>query len=502
MTDPLGSLATVLDSLPPLRCLASKPLIQEMISPDHYLSLFNGPVGLPSFAGPWSSLTTAQIESLAVKLVGTAHQADRDPTPVIAALSAAAADPAALPGAFNQLVSLSWPSRWKVLETLGAPPRSPLAQPEVHPDVVVPTAPTVLDQLDPVTTPAVAAVGNDEASATIIAALLARGDHGTLLVNEVTHWWGLVTATASLTLRTQCELWARLGVPIDVAEGLTLLLDAERTEMAAAAPHVMAPAVAPVGPLPAWLQQLEDAWKAIDRNKDTFHDPIKADPKIYAMLLGSKIHQIIAAAYTAAHVETYQEAPTQMWMNSHTIGTIVKALEERFNEEFSEIIAVALALSRPDIFELGFNHGQPPGWVYEIKPWRSERVAIAEAAFYAAVLTECNVPVIPGPETYGGAPVPGTVSAAPVPCPGGWVVWTWAGPGAIAYKVRRASEEALKARKVVPVEKSAKDELTKLIASLKPSQTTTDIATGIGLLALLYALLQGLQRAPAYVIPP
>ena len=194
----------------------------------------------------------------------------------------------------------------------------------------------------------------------------------------------------------------------------------------------------------------------------------------YGYYLGTQIHIAIAAYYKTFH------ATHLVWANVTPVLSILGALQTKFAFTGSGL-GSALAASRPDIFEFGFVHGMPPGWVYEIKPASyGEGLAKAEyeVLFYATALTLCDIPAIPGPVTANG--VKGVV-----PTVGGWVAFMCPIPGAIVYYYRAASKEALAKRARVPATHAARVSTEEWV---RLSGQAADIAA-VGLLAAIVAIL-------------
>ena len=90
------------------------------------------------------------------------------------------------------------------------------------------------------------------------------------------------------------------------------------------------------------------------------------------------------------------------------------------------------------IFELSELH-LPPGIVYEIKPWTSGHIAVAEAAMYCAGLQQAGIPAALGPVGF-----PGTFGA--LPAPNGYFIFEAPVPGVICYQYLMAPLVEIDAR--------------------------------------------------------
>lgn len=159
----------------------------------------------------------------------------------------------------------------------------------------------------------------------------------------------------------------------------------------------------------------------------------------YGYFIGTAIHTIIAAFYRAAHIRDATLPGDGLWTNTTPVDTVFNFLRSHFSIGGNvSALGRSAALTRPDIFELVSVHGQPPGWVFEIKPagQTGEGIvqAVSEASMYAAILSVWKIPAILGPESTLG-------TFGTVPAPGGWVAFACPAPGAIVYKLIKVPNE-------------------------------------------------------------
>ncbi len=176
-------------------------------------------------------------------------------------------------------------------------------------------------------------------------------------------------------------------------------------------------------------------WAAASTGLD-FGAWTKPPTQPWPLYMGNSAHQAIAAYYRQQH----PEPPHHVWTNNTGVEVIMRDLEKDllFSFKAENVIEEALKKAMPDIFDFYEAHpSQPPGWLYEIKPWSLTDAAALEADTYVALLAEARAGL--GPE---GAPgTSGTIAA-----PNGWFEFDTPVPGAICYSYQPAPREAVKAR--------------------------------------------------------
>lgn len=149
-----------------------------------------------------------------------------------------------------------------------------------------------------------------------------------------------------------------------------------------------------------------------------------------AFYIGITAHEEIALYY---RIKNQVHEPDFVETNTTPIGSLLLQFHAQATFKKNRL-AVALAISRPDIFHWSLSHPEgAPGWIYEIKPWGSVALAEAEALFYASVLQLANVDT-----TLGPIGMPGTFGC--VPAPAGWYVFSAVLPGALVYWYRKATK--------------------------------------------------------------
>jgi hypothetical protein len=242
------------------------------------------------------------------------------------------------------------------------------------------------------------------------------------------------------------------------------------------------------GGLPDWLTRLEQLWEGIDKEGTDFKDWLLKDRKMWGRYVGTGVHLGIAAVYRAAHAShlTGMTTPggSSIWTNSTPVLTILGALQTAFSFTGGKV-KKALAISRPDIFEFGFSHGMPPGYVYEIKPYAGGAGlarALAEAEFYTAVLTLCEVHAELGPVVNPG--VDGVV-----PVVGGWAAFVCPLPGVIVYRYKMASKRRLEERATATAPAPKYVDVRVRTEDFVRASGNAAQAAEVGLLAAIFALL-------------
>lgn len=263
---------------------------------------------------------------------------------------------------------------------------------------------------------------------------------GTRIVDasDVSQWLDLCNALLALQGGEMAEVLLCLDIPPESVEGALSLVTADiDEELVKLAPTIFAGAITG----PPWFRNLMNAVKDFDRSRTDFKEFLKSDKQWYGYYIGLAVHVEIAAWYRAQHAHAVTAPGGGLWSNTTPVETIFNAVAGYYGGTNAPIsrLGRAYALSRPDIYELSFIHGQPPGWVYEIKAAgptaeglvQAEREAIA----YAALLNVWSMPAQLGP---AGA----TGTAGSVPAPGGWVCFVSPIPGAIVYRYIKAPDEA------------------------------------------------------------
>jgi hypothetical protein len=134
--------------------------------------------------------------------------------------------------------------------------------------------------------------------------------------------------------------------------------------------------------------------------------------------IGNQAHVGIAAEYALFHsadVAFYNFTPMSTLLTRWT----------NMGNKLTGVLEAGKEGLKPDIINLTKKH------LYEIKPFNSLPLAVAEAAMYAALFTAVGVPM-----TLGPIGEPGTTGI--VPAPAGLFIFTTPAPGAITYQYRRA----------------------------------------------------------------
>ena len=474
MTDEMNTLGSLVDEVKHAQELPGYPLSLTVTDAQGYFRLSAPGTGSPGWHTPLRLPEDAALDALILELFpSAAGGATADVvTPLIEAAIEGAGN---LLAALDQMAQQDWASRWEVVRRLGS--TGPALDGQTYLEMVEPMARTLPD-LDP------------KVPAALLTALLTLGGR-TVATDAASAWIRLTDLLLVLDAEGQMEVLGHLGVPAGGAEGTLAMLISEELEAGLGAAPLMGPvaprAVIPLAVIPpAWLAQLNQLWSGINTARTDFLDWLQPPDQPYGYYLGTQVHLAIAAAYRVAHSPHTvlgtggPLSQSNIWTNVTPVLTILGALQTKFSFQGSGI-KEALAASRPDIFEFGFAHGMPPGWVFEIKPaarGAGAALAVAEVAFYSGVLTLCDIPAIPGPITAAG--VSGVVPAA-----GGWVAYVCPFPGIILYHYRKAPDEALQARGQVRVYKSVRERTQ---AWVQASGAAADGAKA-GLLAAIVAAL-------------
>ena len=484
MTDDVATLGRVISATPPVSVTQS-PRLYGWSDAASALKYLEDDLRAPAHQARSRKLLKAELLRLVDLISPPPPSGSAKPQDVLSALVAASRDQSALDRARTQFLELRWKDRWEVLQELGQMSSA--------------TTGTLLDAFDPLglALTRLDLGGFPEFAATVLVALLKRGDSGLQKVNEPLHWWLFARLLCELNLPAQTELITGLGLPADSVDGLVTMLQAEfdsifpdspAPTLTTGAGHPLAMRAAASGGTD-WFSRLKALFDKIDPDgSDSL--PVNKGNQPWSYYIGNAVHKEIAAYYRAAHEAVYGEVGGKIWTNTVTIATILANLQKEFNDAgLMKGITAALLASRPDIYELTTNHGQPPGWVYEIKPWTRAPLAVFESLFYADALTLCGIPVIPGPPTIGPGVVPGTDGVVPIP--GGWAAFCCPAPGAIIYKVKYKTRE--KKPQPVPATEPAtedvRDKVRRVLIQAAPTPQQTTVVATAGLLAILWAAL-------------
>jgi hypothetical protein len=364
--------------------------------------------------------------------------------------------------ALGELAKLSWSSRFQVLRDLSH--QGPSLDGQTYLEIIEGTLSAL-----PSPGPSAPPDPNSALHAAMIAILMGQGGRSLSAVDI------LMNFTLALVLLDERDQWyvlSQLGLNGLAIEGTM----ADYTGAAMAAGMAVIP------------QVLQDIMNA---KKDTtdilkWELPGKQPKGLY---IGRIAHEEIAIAYRAEN----PSPPHVLATNSTPIESIVTAIIATLTNELQfkgDRVALALALSRPDIFDYlqthplmqpGWDFARPPAWIYEIKPCNPAGIARAEieALFYSDVLIMIGIPTLPGPT---GAP--GTFGC--LPAPGGWFAYTAVTSGAIVYYYRQATPEEILARGLDPALYQAPQKTTQQMANaLKAAGATASVAVAAGAAAAL-----------------
>jgi hypothetical protein len=451
--DTLGSLVEEVDHALHLGAQGPSLLASDAAA---YLELSKRTNGRPAAQVPTLLPNEAALDALLAQLAPPPPTGVSSQT-VAPALEAAVTVGGNIMAAVDALAKLDWVSTWEVIWRLGS--SGPTLDGQTYLELLE-SAMRPLPNVDP------------RASAAVLAGVLARGGR-TVATGAVSAWLRLTDYLLVLDPIAQMEILGRFGVPPEAAEGTLAVMISEALE-AALTPSNLAPAglmAAAIIP-PSWFARLKQLWDGINTNTQSFLDFTKPESQPYGYYIGTQVHLAIAAYYRGFH------ASHLVWTNVTPVMSILGALQTKFAFQGSGL-AGALAASRPDIFEFGFIHGMPPGWVFEIKPASHGAGAARaefEVLFYATALTLCDIPAVPGPITAAG--VEGVVPVA-----GGWAAFVCPLPGVILYYYKQASKQALAQRSQVRVNSAVRVSTEELV---RASGTAADVAKA-GLLAAIFA---------------
>lgn len=438
-----------------------------------YLKMMAGTTSGPSSGIPGRLPTEQDLANLLAQLKPRPKPGSGNPDQIAGALEGGVYGPdSQIIALVDQIGKLWWDQIWSVVHRLGS--RGPTLDGMTYLEIidgVVQRAPNV----DPLPV------------AAILAELLVRGGR-TVATGHLNGWMRLVICLNAIDPEAQLEVLGHFGVPPDAAEGAIAEMLAESYDagldiFSPTTPDGLAPdagermATMAGGPLD-WFPKLGQLIRGINREANTFLDWKKPRDMFYGLYIGTAVHTAIAAYYLARHMPHAIPGKT-LWLNTSPIQSILAALEQKYAFQ-GNALDVALALARPDIFELGFVHNMPPGWVYEIKPATSgaERASY-EAKFYAVAMSLTGIPVLPGPITAAG--VEGVV-----PVPHGWAAFCSPQEGVIVYRIRKASREAIARRNQVTANKAVRDTVERVVRESAP--TPAQVAT-VGMVAVIIALI-------------
>lgn len=309
---------------------------------------------------------------------------------------------------------------------------------------------------------------------------------------DLQHWLTLTTHLVELPVHDMIEVMVGLGIQPGEAEGLAADMIADLDDLPPATPAgrgAFVPLMAGMVTPPGWFDALKNLARNFDRTKMDFLEFNKPERMPYGYFIGTAMHTAIAMFYRAAH-GTHVLLPSDgIWTNSTPVESIFNFLRSHFSMggDVSDLGRSA-ALTRPDIFELVMTHGQPPGWVYEIKPAGANgeglAQATAEASMYAAVLNVFSIPALPGP--------PGQIGTfGTTPAPGGWVAFASPTPGAIVYKYIKVPSDlyALKFPQTADAREQAHKQIRSKIEAAVLAGAATATVAAIAAAAMLLAQL-------------
>lgn len=416
---------------------------------------------------PYAPDAIRQVEDAIAQVYPRPRASPFAPETVIGELEQAFIGPGLLE-AVDKLSQLNWPDRRTVLATLSK--RGPTLGGVSYLTLLQPA----FDALPNVDTAVRAAW---------MAARLMGAIHETTPA-DLQHWLTLATHLVELPMQDMIEVFVSLGFQPGDAEGLAADMIADLDDLPPAAPGGRGASVplkaGMVGP-PGWFDALKNLARNFDRTRMDFLEFNKPERMPYGYFIGTAMHTAIALFYRAAH-GTHVVLPSDgIWTNTTPVESIFNFLRSHFSMggDVSDLGRSA-ALTRPDIFELVMTHGQPPGWVYEIKPagpnGEGLAQAAAEASMYVAVLNVFNIPALPG--------LPGQIGTfGTAPAPGGWVAFASPIAGAIVYKYIKVPSDlyALK----FPQTANAREEAHRQVKA----KIEVAVAAGVAAAATLGAIL-------------
>jgi hypothetical protein len=342
--------------------------------------------------------------------------------------------------ALGELEKLSWPSRFQALQDLGG--QAPSLDGQSYLEIIEGAA---------------AQLPNTNAAlvAAMIVVLMAQGGRTLATVDVAVKFMQVLPALGE---RDQWQLLSELGLNSLAIEGTMAALTGQ------------AIAVGMVQLAPELLSILTGAMGATPIGQ--WNQPGNMPGGFY---IGLAAHEAIAAEYKVANPPPAHT----VFSNITPVGTILSQLQGQLMFKGNRV-AVALGLSKPDIFDFSYTHpAGPPGWVYEIKPWNSLATAEYEALFYADALILAGIPAMPG--LVG---TPGTFGC--LPAPGGWFAFSALAPGAIVYWYRKATAQELQAHGLAPADDHVEQET---LAALKAASAAASVVAAAGVLAVIFKAL-------------
>lgn len=374
---------------------------------------------------PYTPGSIHAVEEAIAKLYPLPRLSPFRPEEVIGRFELADISAEGLVGAVDMLSQLSWPDRRTVLKELATQ----------HPGL---ETVSYLAQLQPKfdALPDV----DTAVRAAWMATRLVNGKHE-VTKDEISNWVDLASHIVELPYQDMVEIFHCLNFRPEEVDGLVadMVADLDDLEFDGLRPGSAAlPRMIRNAP-PPWFIALTSIVKNFDRTRMDFLEFNKPSTMPYGYFIGTAIHTIIAAFYRAAHIRDATLPGDGLWTNTTPVDTVFNFLRSHFSIGGNvSALGRSAALTRPDIFELVSVHGQPPGWVFEIKPagQTGEGIvqAVSEASMYAAILSVWKIPAILGPESTLG-------TFGTVPAPGGWVAFACPAPGAIVYKLIKVPNE-------------------------------------------------------------
>ena len=430
----------------------------------------------PKSRVPYAPGSMQAVEDAIAQVYPRPRNSPFTPEAVIFELEAAAFGPG-LVLAVDKLSQLNWPDRRTVLHSLST--RAPTLDGVSYLSILQPG----LNALPNVDTAVRAAW---------MAARLANGRRE-VTPDDLQNWLDLTSHILELPFPDMAEVFVSLGFRPEETEGLAADMAADLDDLG----HVWPAGIGAALPLmagmiipPGWFDALKNIALNFDRTRMDFLEFNKPAKMPYGYFVGTAIHTVIAEFYKAAHLGHLFPIDQKFWSNTTPVSSIFNALSSYFsNGGGVSALGRSAALTRPDIFELVMLHGQPPGWVYEIKPagpnGEGLAQAMTEASMYAAILNVWGIPALPG--------LPGQIGTfGTVPAPGGWVAFASPAPGAIVYRLIKVPNEryALKfPRTASERENAQKEAKAKIEAALAAGLATGAAAAAVALVYILAELI-------------
>ena len=375
--------------------------------------------------------------------------------------------------AVDKLSQLNWPDRHTVLESLAT------RRPGLETGSYLSLLQGALDALPNVDTGVRAAW---------LATRLAKAPHE-VGAQDATNWATLMTHALTLPFEDMTEVFVAIGFAPEEVPTLVADLIADLEEEGIDLPLGAVPLAAAGFALPpGWFNDLKNTVLNFNKNRTDFLEYKRNPKQHHVTYIGIAVHTAIAVFYRAQHASHVRSEDDRLVTNTTPIERIFNFLSARYSG-YSAVgqLARRAAISRPDIFELVAMHGQPPGWVYEIKPAGAAGDGVLQAArealMYAAMLSVWSIPARPGPPNTAG-------TFGTVPIPGGWAAFVCPAPGAIVYKPIYAPQEKyrLKFPQTADARKEGRAETrAKLEAAVAAGAATAAIAAAAYAIARLVA---------------